>query len=253
MIEGTEDHLDRDALEGCIEALRDLLTNGEEHEVEEEGGIELELDAIRGGFPEVGEIEHPFGHQESIFDLRNEVATELSDDDYFSILEARSVRIQNRISPILKVLTFQGETGAEALLDALQYFKDKDGAVDKHAPLALLAPEERRAVTELGRFRVSLYKAFLFLHTQRAIKAGTLNLEHSYKYRPLDEYLIEGGRWQRDKEVLLERAGLQAFVDLHTLLNDLDKRLYQQYLTTNGHILAGPTRSSASEPRERSR
>jgi len=117
--------------------------------------------------------------------LRDEVATELSDDDYFSILEARSVRIQNRISPILQVLTFQGEAGAEALLDALQYFKDKDGAVDKHAPLAFLPPEERTAVTEHGRFRVSLYKAFLFVHTPRAIKAGTLNLEHSDKYRPL--------------------------------------------------------------------
>jgi TnpA family transposase len=171
--------------------------------------------------------------------LHDEVATELSDDDYFSILEARSVRIQNRISPILKVLTFQGEAGAKALLDALQYFKDKDGAVDKQAPLAFLPPEERTAVTEHGRFRVSLYKAFLFLHTQRAIKAGTLNLEHSYKYRPLDEYLIDRERWQRDKAVLLERAGLQAFVDPSTVLSDLDDRLYQQYLTTNGHILDG--------------
>ena len=141
--------------------------------------------------------------------LRDEVATELSDEDYFSILEARSVRIQNRISPILKVLTFQGEAGAEALLDALQYFQDKDGAIDKHAPLAFFSPEERMAVVGQGRFRVSLYKAFLFLHTQRAIKAGTLNLEHSYKYRPLDEYLIDRERWQRDKAVLLERAGLQ--------------------------------------------
>jgi TnpA family transposase len=177
--------------------------------------------------------------EQRLASLRDEVATELSDEDYFSILEARSVRIQNRISPILKVLTFQGEAGAEALLEALQYFQDKDGAVDKHAPLAFLSPEERTAVIEHGRLRISLYKAFLFLHTQRAIKAGTLNLEHSYKYRPLDEYLIDRERWQQDKAILLERAGLQAFVDPHTVLNDLDERLYRQYLTTNGHILDG--------------
>ena len=177
--------------------------------------------------------------EQRLVSLREEVATELSDEDYFSILEARSIRIQNRISPILKVLIFQGEAGAEPLLDALQYFQDKDGAIDKQAPLAFLSPEERTAVVEHGRFRVSLYKAFLFLHTQRAIKAGTLNLEHSYKYRPLDEYLIERERWQRDKAVLLERAGLQAWVDPHTVLRDLDERLYQQYLTTNGHIVDG--------------
>ena len=29
--------------------------------------------------------------------------------------------------------------------------------------------------------RISLYKAFLFAHIARALKAGTLNLEHSYK------------------------------------------------------------------------
>jgi hypothetical protein len=171
--------------------------------------------------------------------LREEVATELSDEDYFSLLEARSLRIQNRVSPILKALTFHGEAGAEALLAALQYFKEKDGAIDKHAPLTFLPAEERVAVTNDGRFRVSLYKAFLFLHTQRAIKAGTLNLEHSYKHRPLNEYLIDRERWQREKKVLLERAGLQAFVDPHTVLAELDERLYQQYLTTNAHIAEG--------------
>jgi len=56
---------------------------------------------------------------------------------------------------------------------------------------------------------VSLYKALLFLRFQNAIKSGTLNLQHSYKYRPLDDYLIERDRWRRDKNLLLEPAGLQ--------------------------------------------
>ncbi len=67
MVEGAKHHLYRDPFEGFIEALSHLLTDIEEHEVEEEGGIELELDAIGRGFPEIGEIEHPFGHQEGIF------------------------------------------------------------------------------------------------------------------------------------------------------------------------------------------
>jgi hypothetical protein len=74
----------------------------------------------------------------------------------------------------------------------------------------VLKPVEREAVTDRGKFRVSLYKALLFLHIQNGVKSGTLNLQHSYKYRPLDDYLIERGRWNRDKELLLERAGLQA-------------------------------------------
>ena len=122
--------------------------------------------------------------------MQRDLASELSEDDYYRILEARSVRIQNRISPIIKAMTFQGEPGSRELLTAIQCFKDKDGAVDKTAPLEFLKPVEREAVTDRGKFRVSLYKALLFLHIQNAVKSGTLNLQHSYKYRPLDDYLI---------------------------------------------------------------
>jgi TnpA family transposase len=84
-----------------------------------------------------------------------------------------------------------------------------------------------------------LYKAFLFLHAQSAIKSGTLNLEHSYKYRPLDDYLINRDRWRHDKERLLERAGLLEFADPKKLLGELDEMVYQQYLKTNDRILSG--------------
>ena len=47
-------------------------------------------------------------------------------------------------------------------------------------------PTEVAAVNKNSKFRVYLYKALLFLHVQSAIKSGSLNLEHSYKYRPLD-------------------------------------------------------------------
>lgn len=171
--------------------------------------------------------------------MRAELVTELSEDDYFSILESRSVRIQNRVSPIIKAMTFQGEISAQPLLAAIQYFKDKDGTIDKNAPMAFLKADERTAVTGGKRFRGSLYKAFSFLHIQRAIKSGTLNLECSYKYRPLDDYLIDPERWQRENDQLLERAGLQDFTDPKKVLGELDEILFQQYRQTNDHILDG--------------
>ena len=95
------------------------------------------------------------------------------------------------------------------------------------------------AVNKDKKFRVSLYKALLFLHVQSAIKSGGLNLEHSYKYRPLDDYLIDRARWQRDKQQLIERAGLEAFVDPHKVLDKLDEALHRQYLISNGNIIEG--------------
>jgi len=185
--------------------------------------------------------------------LRDELSAELKDDDYYQILEARSLRLQNRVSPILKVLTFEGESSAKALLDAMTHFKANNGNIDKSAPTAFLNQDELNAVTQDGRFRVSLYKAFLFLHVQSGIKSGTLNLAHSYKYRALDTYLIDEVRWQHDKARLLERAGLQDFANPEQVLAELDEALFQQYQTTNGHIVEGDNELVSFDAKQRFR
>ena len=154
--------------------------------------------------------------KDNIAELKEALVNELVDDDYYAILAAKSLRIQNRVSPILKALTFLCEPSARELQSAIEHFKNKDGVIDKAAPVGFLSLDERKAVTKDAKFLVSLYKALLFLHVQGAIKSGTLNLKHSYKYRPLDDYLIDRDHWHRDKAALIERAQLQSFVDSAT-------------------------------------
>jgi hypothetical protein len=170
--------------------------------------------------------------KDPIVELKASLGSELGEDDYYKILESKSVWIQNRVNPVLKALTFQAGPSVRKLVDAVEHFKEKDGAVDKSAPAGFLDPEEGAAVQKEGKFRVSLYKALLFLHVQSGIKSGALNLEHSYKYRPLDDYLIDRVRWQRDKQHLIERAGLEALVDPRKVLKELDEALSQHYLLT---------------------
>jgi hypothetical protein len=71
--------------------------------------------------------------------LKEALVSELSEDDYYRILESKSVWIQNRVGPILKALTFQGDPGARELLDAIEHFKKKEGAIDKTAPVTFLS------------------------------------------------------------------------------------------------------------------
>jgi TnpA family transposase len=177
--------------------------------------------------------------EEKLGELKAMVLTELNDDDYYAFLSAQSLRVQNRVSPILKAVTFVHEPSAQDLQTALAHFKDQDGVIDKRAPVGFLTLKELAAVTRDNTFRISLYKALLFIHVQGGIKSGTLNLKHSYKYRPLDAYLIDRERWQQDKSLLIERAGLQAFVDPHRVLEELDEALYRQYALTNANIREG--------------
>ena len=57
---------------------------------------------------------------------------------------------------------------------------------------------ERAALTRKdGTFRPSLYKALLFKHVTGALKSGDINLPLSYKYRPMNAYLISPKRWEQ--------------------------------------------------------
>ena len=169
-------------------------------------------------------------------DLRNDLAimAESDDETIFKLSEARSIRLQNRLSPILKAVTWHAEKGSLQLLKAIKHFKNKEGNISETAPTAFLSKTERKAlIHEDGTFRVSLYKVLLFQHVAASIKSGNINVEHSYKHRPLDHCLISRKRWKNEKCLLLERSGLQEFEDVDTTLKTLDDALHEEYRTVN--------------------
>src|SRR5260221_659986 len=53
--------------------------------------------------------------KDNLAELKEALVNELGDDEDYAILAARSIRIQNRGSPILKALSFLGETSGEEL------------------------------------------------------------------------------------------------------------------------------------------
>ena len=173
--------------------------------------------------------------------IKTSLQEDSDDSQYYQVLESRSLRLQNRVSLILKALSLDTGPGHTALVDAIRHFKETDGTIGRKAPVDFLDGPERKAVlgNNGGEFKTSLYKAFLFLHVASAIKAGNLNLTLSYKYRPLDDYLINGDRWKREKAQLLERAGMDEFATPETLLKTLNAALQSQYQITNGHAQNG--------------
>lgn len=153
---------------------------------------------------------------------------------WYGVLEKQSLRLQGRLSPILKALAFDSVNKTDPLALALQSFKDREGLITDKAPTDFLEAEECKVLTDdKGVFKPSLYKVFLFQHVAAAIKSGHLNLRQSYKYRPMDSYLISRERWNRNKLGLLERASLTAFSDPEPILKVLDIALFQQYQETN--------------------
>ena len=164
-----------------------------------------------------------------------------SDRSWHDVLEAHSLRLQNRLNPILRVLAFEPNERTAQLLVAIDHFKANDGAVNARSPRDFLDADECAAlIREDGAFRPSLYKVFLFRHVTGAIKSGDLNLASSYKYRPMNSYLIDADRWNREKHQLLERAGLADLADPAPVLARLDEALHAQYRATNARASDNP-------------
>lgn len=169
----------------------------------------------------------------------------LSKDIYlYNSLESISAWLQARMSYTIKNIDFNEYTSEEKLILAINYFKKTDGKLGNNAPLDFIKKdaEKNTIIDDNGKLKISLYKILLFRDIAHAIKAGTLNLKHSYRYKSFEEYLISKEYWENNKEELLERADLKEFVNIKSLINQYKEYLDQQYKLTNKNILTKDNR-----------
>jgi TnpA family transposase len=178
--------------------------------------------------------------EEFIKILDNQVLQSLKNTDYYDLLESLSTFMQNRTSFMLKHLQFNASTSNTKLMTAIQYFCKKDGDIGKNPPCTFLDESEINMLKdENGMFRTSLYKSLLFVKIAEAIKAGILNLEYSYRYLSLDEYLFGKERWKNNGDELIKQAGFEGIKQFSNVIKPLKKALHAQYCKTNTRINTG--------------
>lgn len=180
---------------------------------------------------------------ESSFDDLQQIKEEfqyLDQDHYYGYLAKESQSLQQRASPILKKLTFNPLNSNKDLMAAIQYFRQKDGVITKNAPVNFLSEEDQAAlVDKKGKFQISLYKILLFQSTTDAIKRGSLNLQYSFKYKAMDDYLIPKNLWEKDMDGFLDKANLSHLKDFQNRKNDFKKMANFHFKQTNERILKG--------------
>jgi TnpA family transposase len=178
--------------------------------------------------------------QNQLSQLGTEANRITKNTDFYDLLESNSVKLQNRVSEIVKNIHFDSQTSNALLIQAINYYKQKDGNLDDKAPVDFLDVKEQKILTDSnGKFRVSLYKALLFSKVAEGIRSGALNLKFSYKYRAFDDYLILQEVWENNKEELLKKAGLTELQDFMKLVEQLKKALQEQYRETNENVING--------------
>jgi TnpA family transposase len=161
-------------------------------------------------------------------------------EDYADNLEKVSLVLQGKVSGIVKSIGFNDEISDKDLMEAINYFKLKEGVINEIAPQAFLDAKFKNLLyTDEGKFRVSLYKALLFTHMFDGIKSGKLTLKHSFRYLSVDEYLIEKSDWRLNRTQFIKRAKLSKFTSIDHVLKKFKKKLIKLYIQINASYKLG--------------
>ncbi|MEW6558175.1 MAG: Tn3 family transposase [Elusimicrobiota bacterium] len=177
---------------------------------------------------------------EKINSLENFSKNISKNGDYYDVLEAQSLKLQRKVSEIVKSIEFDGKTSKKHLIEAIDYYKKTDKLRGNKVPLNFLDIEEEDLIFDVnGKFRISLYKALLFIKISDAIKSGNLNLNYSYKYLSFDNYLLPEDHWEANKDLILERAGLSKLCSFEKIKPHLEKEVKTLYEKVNHNIFTG--------------
>jgi TnpA family transposase len=178
--------------------------------------------------------------EQELDDLTSDLSLVHEGKDYYDLLEDQSLKLQNRVADIVRTVQFSPDCSRPALLRAIEHYQKRSGNVDKHAPVDFLDAQQQAALLSKGRkFRVSLYKALLFVEIAESIRSGALNLIHSDKYRSLEEYLIPKEDWSAKRGEYLRRAELEKFSDCAQTLQDLEAALDESFKAANEGLQNG--------------
>jgi hypothetical protein len=83
-------------------------------------------------------------------------------ETHYIFLEEASLKLQKRVSDIIRQVEFNSDTSDKNLMQAIAYFKRKNGDIDKHAPLDFLEERGKKFIFAESKFKISLYKTLFF-------------------------------------------------------------------------------------------
>ena len=169
--------------------------------------------------------------------LAHDISNDLKHVPYYQLLASLSAKSQRRVADVVRTVTFDAESSSEDLISAIDHFKRTNGRLGSHPPDQFLTQDEFKAVYEGDAINTPLYKILLFIHMANGIRSGHLNVRHSYRYRAIQDYLINPAEWSANKEMILKETDLSQFANCEQTLEALKVRLHERYCSVNENFL----------------
>ncbi|APD08189.1 transposase for transposon Tn1546 [Flavobacteriaceae bacterium UJ101] len=145
------------------------------------------------------------------------------------------LKLQKKVSSIIKNLEFNEVTSDPKIMEAINFYKKHNGKLNDYAPMDFISDgNDRKSVKEdMKEHGMHLYKVILVKEICRHIKAGSLNLISSEKYKFIDEYLIDIEDFNTHRENYLYRANLEKLGDYNAFILQMKQELEDHYTSSN--------------------
>ena len=168
--------------------------------------------------------------------LKKNKSKELKDNIRYEVLIKNSRKLHYRASNIITNLLFNQKSSNKKMLQAIEDYRNNNFSYNA---IEFLPLDEQEACIDddTGNIRKPLYRAFLFFKVSDDIKSGALNLEHSFKYKAFDDYLIPKELWKSKKDEYIRKANLDEFKDANLVIRRLENALDNRYRETNSNII----------------
>ena len=176
-------------------------------------------------------------------ELQNAGMKNLKNRLFHEELDKGYKKLLNRASGILLILEFNQQNSNPEIYKAIEHYQQKNAKINGSiVPLEFLGKNEQKWLFDNDEaLNYNLYKIFLFKAVSDHIKAGSLNLLFSERYKSVNEYLIDSKRWEENKKELISRAGLERLdINPQEIIGLLKYMADNQYKTTNENITNNP-------------
>ena len=104
--------------------------------------------------------QHTGDDKQQIIAIENTLNNVVEQQGLFDALESLSMRLQRRVSNIIKQIEFNQETSDSALVEAITYFKSVDGNIQPDAPTLFLDKNEQEILFSFPAIKPVFIKVF---------------------------------------------------------------------------------------------
>lgn len=158
----------------------------------------------------------------------------------YQAMTEKSRAFQIRIAEMLRHVEFTATEPDDKVLLALKFYQKKQGILNPNAPVEFLNREERKQIKEgSNSFNEPLYKVLLAKYVHKSLKSGKINVGVSQQFKPFEDYMIPQNEWNKNKESLMERAGIMYLKDWENIRKNLEEKLSSQFKQTFDTINKG--------------